>query len=116
MARKGRLDRGLVQRPDATGKLMWHVRLYHNGTERQFGSFANKTKARDFYDKAKLEQKEGRFFPERYQRGGYETVEHILEQYLNTLPCSNKKPATVADERHYAAWWQTGSLVNGSTM
>lgn len=36
------------------------------GRERQFGSFPTKTKAREFYEKAKLEQKEGRFFPERY--------------------------------------------------
>ena len=95
MARKGRLDRGLVQRPDDTGKLMWHVRLYHHGSERQFGSFANKTKAREFYEKAKLEQKGGRFFPERYQRGGTESMEKIIESYAATLDDSGKKPDTM---------------------
>ena len=104
MARKGRLDRGLVQRKDTTGKLVWHVRLYHNGSERQFGSFANKTKARDFYEKAKLEQKEGRFFPERYQRGGYETVQEIIDRYIETL--AGKKATTIADEKRYAVWWK----------
>jgi thiosulfate reductase/polysulfide reductase chain A len=84
MARKGRTDRGLMQRKDAQGKLVWHVRLWHNGRERRFGSFPTKTKAREFYEKAKLEQKEGRFFPERYQRGGYETVATMIDRYLET--------------------------------
>ncbi|MBI5672778.1 MAG: hypothetical protein HZC50_05890 [Nitrospirae bacterium] len=67
---------------DSTGKLVWYVRLYHEGRERRFGSFPNKTQARDFYEKAKQEQKSGRFFPERYQRGSYELVEEMLSRYL----------------------------------
>jgi hypothetical protein len=31
MARKGRLDRGLMQKRDASGKIVWFVRLYHEG-------------------------------------------------------------------------------------
>ena len=31
MARKGRVDRGLYTKTNAPGKLMWHVRLFHNG-------------------------------------------------------------------------------------
>ena len=69
MTRAGRKDRGLLQRVDATGKPMWYVRFWHEGRERRFGRFPTKTKAREFYEKAKLEQKEGRFFPERYQCG-----------------------------------------------
>lgn len=115
MARAGRKDRGLLSKLNSTGKLVWYVRLYHDGRERRFGSFPNKTQARDFYEKAKQEQKSGRFFPERYQRGGYELVEHIMSRYLATLPQSGKKPSTIADERCYAAWWSTrlrGKRVN----
>lgn len=45
MARPGRKDRGLLSKPDATRprKRIWHVRLYHNGKERRFGSFKTKT-------------------------------------------------------------------------
>jgi len=70
MARAGRKDRGLLVRKDSTGKPVWYVRLYHEGKERRFGSFKNKTEARDFYEKAKQEQKAGRFFPDRYRTGG----------------------------------------------
>src|SRR6185437_13637544 len=118
MARAGRKDRGLLSKTDSTGKPAWFVRLYHEGRERRFGSFLNKTQARDFYEKAKQEQKSGRFFPERYQRGGYELVEDILCRYLAVLPCSEKKPSTIADERHYGAWWSkrlSGKRVNQLT-
>ena len=31
MARAGRKDRGSLSKPDLTGKLVWFVRLYHEG-------------------------------------------------------------------------------------
>ena len=55
---------------------MWYVRLYHHGKERRFGSFPTKTAARDFYEKAKLEQKEGRFFPERFKKAAMNLWTH----------------------------------------
>ena len=57
MARAGRKDRGLLSKKDSTGKALWYVRLYHEGQERRFGAFKNKTQERDFYEKAKQEQK-----------------------------------------------------------
>jgi integrase len=81
------------------------VRLYHEGKERRFGSFKNKTEARDFYEKAKQEQKQGRFFPERYQHGGKEAASAVIASYLATLPASGKKLTTIADERYYGHWW-----------
>ena len=59
MARKGHQDRGLLSKLDSTGKPLWYVRLMHEGKERRFGSFPTKTKARQFYAKAKTEQHEG---------------------------------------------------------
>ncbi len=104
MARAGRKDRGLLSKPDSAGKpgkrvkLLWYVRLYHEGRERRFGSFPNKTKAREFYEKAKLEQKEGRFFPERYQiRNRPKPV--LVREYFATWQANQsikgKKPSTV---------------------
>ena len=63
LARRGRRDRGLYSKIDSDGRVVWYVRLYDKGQNRRFGSFVNKTKAREFYEKAKLEQAEGRFFP-----------------------------------------------------
>lgn len=100
MARAGRKDRGLLSKPDSAGKVMWHVRLYHEGKERRFGSFPNKTAARDFYEKAKLEQKEGRFFPERYQVGGYAKLEEALDEYLAAFTGRSKR-----DEVRYKKTW-----------
>ena len=82
MARKGRLDRGLLCRKDTTGKPLWYVRLYHEGKERRFGSFKTKTQARDFYEKAKQEQKVGRFFPERYHAGGSIKLRDLIEGHM----------------------------------
>jgi site-specific recombinase XerD len=116
MARAGRKDRGLLAKKDSLGKLMWYVRLYHEGKERRFGSFKNKTEARDFYEKAKQEQKQGRFFPERYQHGGKELASAVIEHYLATLPTSGKKPTTIADEKFYGLWWTnrlTGKPLHG---
>ena len=92
-------------RKDATGKPMWHVRLYHEGKERRFGSFSTKTAAREFYEKAKQEQQTGRFFPERYQYGGREAASAVIASYLTTLPTSGKKPSTIAVEEYYGQWW-----------
>lgn len=117
MARKGRLDRGLMQKRDASGKVVWFVRLYHEGKERRFGSFSTKTAARDFYEKAKQEQKTGRFFPERYQHGGYELIEDMIDRYLLTI--TTKKPMTQFAERFFAKWWKayfTGKRLNTITV
>jgi len=101
MARSGRKDRGLLSRIGTSGKQAWYVRLWHDGRERRFGSFPNKTEAREFYEKAKMEQREGRFFPERYHartqakplpfRDYYETAWRPHQKALGA-----KKPATLA--------------------
>ncbi|MEX5212678.1 tyrosine-type recombinase/integrase [Nitrospira tepida] len=117
MARVGRKDRGLLAKKDSAGKLVWFVRLYHEGRERRFGSFPNKTKAREFYEKAKLEQKEGRFFPERYQHGGYEPVDAVIDRYLLTIGA--KKQMTQVAERYFAEWWKNyfaGKRLNAITV
>lgn len=101
MARKGRVDRGLMMKPDAAGKMVWYVRLYHEGKERRFGSFRTKTEARDFYEKSKQEQRQGRFFPERYQHGGYERMEELLTRHMLTR--ANKKDQR--GERCFLKWW-----------
>lgn len=114
MARAGRKDRGLLPKKDQEGKIIgWTVRLHHEGRERRFGSFTTKTEARDFYEKAKQEQKQGRFFPERYQQGGYELVETIIDDYMK----GNTKKSRDEDQRH-GDWWKarlTGKRLNHLT-
>jgi len=107
MARKGRLDRELKPIKNNEGKIVaWGVRLYHQKKEFNFGSFKTKTMAREFYEKAKQEQKVERFFPERYQTGKAEGMEETIDRYLATLPSSDKKPRTIRDEKMYGNWWK----------
>lgn len=84
----------------AAGKPAWYVRLWHEGKERRFGAFQSKTKARELYEKAKLEQKEGRFFPERYHHGGHMKLKELIQGYMAT---NTKK--TVTNDRCYARYW-----------
>ena len=102
MARTGRKDRGLLAKKDSSGKPVWYVRLYHDGKERRFGSFKAKTDAREFYEKAKQEQKLGRFFPERYQQSGFAKLEDVLEEYLAAFTGRSKR-----DENRYKKKWLT---------
>ena len=106
MARAGRKDRRLLSKLDTSGKPKWYARLYHEGKEKRFGPFKDKTEARNFYNKAKLDQLQGRFFPERYQAGGKELATAVIDTYLATLPTSSKKPTTIADETYYGGWWK----------
>src|SRR5690349_422618 len=99
MARAGRKDRGLLSKTNCVGKEVWYVRLWHQGKERRFGSFKTKTDARAFYDKAKQEQRMGRFFPEQYHRGGSELVSDAIAGYMRTITV--KKPSTVRAERYF---------------
>src|SRR5262249_59051064 len=101
MARAGRKDRGLMQRVNAAGEKIWYVRLWHEGKERRFGSFPTKTQAREFYEKSKLEQHEGRFFPERYQHGGYELVADFLAHHAARRTHRRDQ----RNERFFQAWW-----------
>lgn len=102
MARKGRQDRGLYQRQDAQGNTTWYVRLAHQGKDCRFGSFPTKTKARMFYEKAKTEQHEGRFFPERYLQTGQEMIETLIDRYLETA----KTKKAYYDEQFFGKWWK----------
>ena len=95
-------DRGLLSKLDSAGKSKWYVRLfYHDGKEKRFGPFKTKTDGRDFYEKSKQEQRDGRFFPERYQASGAELIQPIIDDYL--LTTSGKQAEKW--ERQYARWW-----------
>ena len=105
MARKGRVDRGLVEKVNAAGKPVWYVRLQHLGREQWFGAFLKKTAARHFYEERKKEQREQRLFPQQYKLRGTDTMADIIAKYTVTLDGCGKKRATIAEERRYGAWW-----------
>ena len=99
MARKGRIDRGLVERPKGSGK--WWVRLYDQGREHWFGRFTTKTEARAFYQKCKLEQHQERFEPERYHRRHRKvSLGEWISQYLEGLVARSER-----EQKRYGRWW-----------
>ena len=100
MARLGRKDRGLLSRTDSAGKSTGTCGCGMNGREKRFGSFPTKTKASEFYERAKLEQHEGRFQPDRYHRGGHVLGEELLTRHGETTTVKNQ-----AAEKPYMRWW-----------
>ncbi|MEO6306535.1 MAG: tyrosine-type recombinase/integrase [Nitrospiraceae bacterium] len=113
MARKGRQDRGLYSKMDTAGKPLWYARLYHAGKEQRFGAFKNKTEARNFYERAKEDQRQGRFFPEQYRHGGQPLIEALLTRHAETTTVKGK-----ATEKYYMTWWTarlTGLRLNHVT-
>lgn len=63
MARKNSKDKGIIEK--APG--VWWIDCYVNG-KRFRKMVGNKTAARAFYEKVKTEEREGRLFPEKYER------------------------------------------------
>ena len=94
-------NRGLVKRRTAQGKIIWWVRLQHDGKMRWFGSFQSKTEAREFYEEAKTDQRRGQFFPENYQRRGSAYLTDVIDHYMML----NRK-RTVSNDRCYAYFWK----------
>lgn len=101
MAKKERIDRGLVSRKNRAGKEMWWVRLCHQGKERWFGSFVNKTEARNFYEQAKGDQRRGKFFPEQHQLDKSEYLHSLIDDHMD----QNRKK-TRSNDVGYARWWK----------
>lgn len=65
MARKNGKDRGILEKPLGSGK--WWVRLSVNGRERMFRA-TNKTQAKALYGRLKADIREGKYFPEQFQK------------------------------------------------
>jgi integrase len=65
MARSGNKDRGILELPKGSGN--WWVRVWINGKEKRYRA-SNKTQAKTLYAKIKGEQREGIYFPEKYEK------------------------------------------------
>lgn len=102
MARPGGNDRGICLRILKSGAQVWAVRLAVQGRMQSFQPFPTKAAAQAFYRKAKTEQMEGRFFPERYTGKG-PLVQAFLDRYMPTI--GTKK--TAAGEEVFCWWWST---------
>ena len=101
MARLGGRDRGLFQRHRADGKLVWGVRIAVHGRLRKFSPFATKVEATDFRDQARTEQRQRRFFPDRYRKGAGISLAHSIHHHLGTTTKKSKR-----DDKRFGAFWQ----------
>jgi integrase len=98
MARKDGKDRGIFPRKNRPG---WWTRIYvhEDGRVKEYAfRCSTKTEARHLHDKLKTEQREGRFFPEKY-KARQETKAVLLKDYfkawLAIQPAKGKKITTI---------------------
>ena len=98
--KKSFADKGLLAKTNAAGKTVWLVRVFHNGKQERFGSYPTKSEARAFYIKIKNAQREGRFFPEHYQRGGYVLAEDVIVSHVQRATVKN-----LFALKNYGRWW-----------
>lgn len=100
MARRLNPDRGLYSRTNVAGQISWYVRASVNGRMQHFGSFSTKTKARDFYDRAKFLRREQRLQPGRTIKVEY-TIPELFGAYL---PQAQHRRA-FREQQRFAEWW-----------
>jgi len=93
-------DRGLYSRRNKAGDRVWYVRAGLNGRMRHFGSFPSKTKAREFYERAKTLTREQRINPGLTVEADY-TVAQMFAAYL---PQAAHRRA-YREQRRFANWW-----------
>ncbi|MBS0172430.1 MAG: site-specific integrase [Nitrospira sp.] len=87
--RKRSEDRGIIERKLKTGETVFDVRLWHGRRAVMVGGFRSKQLARKMYRRAKVEQDQGIFDPNKYQRRGGPrctpatmTVKEYADQWL----------------------------------
>ena len=94
MARRGNKDRGIVFKDGA-----WWVRLYVNGQEK-WHRVDNKSQARAVYSRIKTEQREGRYFPEKFDRKQDLTLRAWVKRCLEDMTSPGLR-----NMHHYGKFW-----------
>ena len=97
MARSGGKDRGIVEKPEGSG--VWWVRLYVNGREKWFRA-DNKSQARAVYARIKVEEREKRYFPEKFDRTKAVTLRAWLKRCLEGITSPGLR-----NMHHYGKFW-----------
>jgi len=100
MARKDGKDRGLVERPPDSG--VWWVRIMEEGREHCF-RVGSKTAARAFYERAKQEQREERFQPERHHARATKAIR--LSAWIEQTKPPTGTTKSEANRRAYGTFW-----------
>ena len=97
MARTGGKDRGIVEKPEGSG--VWWVRLYVNGREKWFRT-DSKSQAKALYARVKVEEREKRYFPEKFDRTKSVTLRAWLKQCLEGITSPGLR-----NMHHYGKFW-----------
>lgn len=93
-------NRGLRSRINAAGEEVWYVYLSIGGRMQHFGSFATAQQARDFYQQAKTEERQGRFFPEAHKH----QAAPLLRTLIDAWEIDPGRPSAKQDQT-YKTWW-----------
>lgn len=101
MARPGKKDRGLFQRPPGSG--IWWIRWADALGKEHREKIGKKSSAQKAYEKRKTQVREGKKLPELNRREL--TVGDLLDQYLPEMT-SGKKPKGVKAYEAQASFWR----------
>lgn len=93
-------NRGLRSRINAAGEEVWYVYLSIGGRMQHFGSFATAQDARNFYQQAKTEERQGRFFPEAHKHH----AAPLLRSLIDAWEIDPARPSA-KQEQTYKTWW-----------
>lgn len=104
-----RLPRGIVERTLKGGAVVYGVRLAVDGRMQKFSPFKTVPQARAFYQKCKVEQREGRFFPEKYQAKG-PPVQAFIDRYLPTIGQKRSAKGEQVKAHWWGVWYEGRSL------
>ena len=97
MARRDGKNRGIVEKPAGSG--VWWARLYVNGREKWFRA-DNKSQAKALYARVKVEEREKRYFPEKFDR----TTSVTLPVWINRCLEGITSPG-LRNMHHYGKFW-----------
>lgn len=100
MSRPTQHERGLYSQKNKAGQVRWYVRASVHGRMQHFGSFDSKTKAREFYSRAKTLGREQRLTPGQTLPIDY-TVPELFTLYL---PQAAHRLAA-REQQRFADWW-----------
>lgn len=100
MSRPTPHERGLYSRRNQAGQRRWYVRASVHGRMQHFGSFDNKTQARNFYHRAKTLGRE-----QRLTLGQTLPIDYTVPELFTVYLPQSAHRLAAREQQRFADWW-----------